>query len=195
MRPGRLRPGAKESSMVDSISAGSASVGIYPSAAAATASAAAATSPTAPIVIMTPGHQTPVTPADAGLGDLNANDWKLVSAAVGKDIGPTPTETSSLYSPSLLSRLRMSGAQAPSRQANSSLAEISRAWPTDRRPRAFSARSTTRCPTLRRKRKRPWEAHPDAKSTLRPSGSSFKFVEWGRYPAWRASARRDRSRW
>ena len=29
-----------------------------------------------------------MTPQEAGMGDLTAADWKLVSAAVGKDVGP-----------------------------------------------------------------------------------------------------------
>jgi hypothetical protein len=29
-----------------------------------------------------------MTPAEAGFGDLTAADWKLVSAAVGKNVGP-----------------------------------------------------------------------------------------------------------
>lgn len=29
-----------------------------------------------------------MTPQEAGVGDLTAADWKLVSAAVGKDVGP-----------------------------------------------------------------------------------------------------------
>jgi hypothetical protein len=34
------------------------------------------------------GQQRTVTPAEAGFGDLTAADWKLVSAAMGKNVGP-----------------------------------------------------------------------------------------------------------
>jgi hypothetical protein len=65
-------PGDEESSMVNSVAAGASSLGIYPSTAASSASVSSM-----------------MTPSQAGLGDLTAADWKLVSAGVGKNVGPS----------------------------------------------------------------------------------------------------------
>jgi hypothetical protein len=51
-----------------------------------TASATSATADASSTETQAPSNLT--TPAAAGLGDLTAADWKLVSAAVGKNNGP-----------------------------------------------------------------------------------------------------------
>jgi hypothetical protein len=68
--------------MISSVATGGAGLSAYvpASTSASTRSASAQAA--------TPGHQTPVTPAEAGFGSLTAADWQLVSASVGKNVGP-----------------------------------------------------------------------------------------------------------
>ena len=65
--------------MIDSIGPGLSASFLTNSAASISSASAKATAS---------GQQTGETPAQAGLGDLTAADWKLVSAAAGKNVGP-----------------------------------------------------------------------------------------------------------
>lgn len=66
-----------------------------------------ATTSSVSIQAATPGHQMPVTPAEAGLGDLTAADWQLVSASVGKNIGPDASGTIQPLQPLLAYAIQM----------------------------------------------------------------------------------------
>jgi hypothetical protein len=68
--------------MINSVAASGAGLSAYSLTSSAASTGSASTQ------AATPGQQRTVTPAEDGLGDLTAADWKLVSAAVGKNVGP-----------------------------------------------------------------------------------------------------------
>lgn len=99
--------------MISSVSGGVAATSMNAALAGVQTSAASATQP------MTVGAQTPVTPAEAGLGDLTAADWKLVSASVGSNVGPDASGKIQPLQPALalaIESMRQSGSLAPGQE-------------------------------------------------------------------------------
>ena len=68
--------------MIGSVAASGAGLSAYSLTQSAASTSSASTQAAAS------GQKWMVTPAEAGLGDLTDADWKLVSASVGKDVGP-----------------------------------------------------------------------------------------------------------